>query len=41
MQGYVRVSPAGSKVPLSYSIGTNMPKEVGEEKQALKGKDKK
>lgn len=41
MQGYVRVSPAGSKVPLSYSLGTNISKEVGEEKQALKGKDKK
>lgn len=27
MQGYVRVSPAGSNVPLTYSLGTNMPKE--------------
>ncbi len=27
MQGYVRVSPAGSNVPLSYSLGTNKPKE--------------
>ena len=26
MQGYVRVSPAGSNVPLSFSVGTNMPK---------------
>ena len=25
MQGYVRVSPAGSNVPLSYSVGTNVP----------------
>jgi len=27
MQGYARVSPAGSNVPLSFSTGTNMPKE--------------
>lgn len=26
MQGYVRVSPAGSNVPLKWSIGTNQPK---------------
>lgn len=26
MQGYVRVSPAGSSVPLSWSVGTNLPK---------------
>ncbi|MBP9793370.1 MAG: Sec-dependent nitrous-oxide reductase [Flavobacterium sp.] len=26
MQGYVRVSPAGSNVPLSWSVGTNLPK---------------
>lgn len=26
MQGYVRVSPAGSNVPLTYSLGTNKPK---------------
>jgi len=26
MQGYVRVSPAGSTVPISYSLGTNLPK---------------
>ncbi len=26
MQGYVRVSPAGSTLPLTYSVGTNMPK---------------
>ena len=26
MQGYVRVSPAGSNVPLEWSIGTNQPK---------------
>ncbi len=26
MQGYVRVSPAGSTVPLSFSLGTNLPK---------------
>lgn len=26
MQGYVRVSPAGSKVPISFSLGTNLPK---------------
>ncbi len=25
MQGYVRVSPAGSTVPLTYSLGTNLP----------------
>ncbi|MFK7001375.1 Sec-dependent nitrous-oxide reductase [Flavobacterium oreochromis] len=25
MQGYVRVSPAGSKVPITYSVGTNLP----------------
>ncbi|WP_119791170.1 Sec-dependent nitrous-oxide reductase [Flavobacterium anhuiense] len=27
MQGYVRVSPAGSNVPITYSVGTNLPKE--------------
>lgn len=27
MQGYVRVSPAGSNVSISYSVGTNLPKE--------------
>jgi len=26
MQGYIRVSPAGSNVPISYSVGTNLPK---------------
>jgi nitrous-oxide reductase len=26
MQGYVRVSPAGSAVPLTWSVGTNIPK---------------
>jgi nitrous-oxide reductase len=26
MQGYVRVSPAGSNVPISFSTGTNIPK---------------
>ncbi len=26
MQGYARVSPAGSSVPISYSTGTNLPK---------------
>jgi len=26
MQGYVRVSPAGSTVPLTWSVGTNIPK---------------
>ena len=26
MQGYVRVSPAGSQVPLTFSVGTNQPK---------------
>ena len=25
MQGYMRVSPAGSNVPISYSLGTNLP----------------
>lgn len=28
MQGYIRVSPAGSTVPLSYSTGTNKPAET-------------
>lgn len=27
MSGYVRVSPAGSNVPLTFSLGTNQPKE--------------
>lgn len=27
MQGYARVSPAGSNVPLTFSTGTNMPKD--------------
>ncbi len=27
MQGYARVSPAGSTVPLTFSTGTNMPKD--------------
>jgi nitrous-oxide reductase len=27
MQGYVRVSPTGSSTPLTYSLGTNLPKE--------------
>lgn len=26
MQGYMRVSPKGSSVPISYSLGTNLPK---------------
>lgn len=26
MQGYVRVSPVGSTVPITYSLGTNLPK---------------
>ena len=30
MQGYVRVSPAGSNVPLTYSLGTNIPKADAE-----------
>lgn len=25
MQGYIRVSPAGSNVPITYSLGTNLP----------------
>lgn len=25
MQGYIRISPAGSNVPISYSVGTNLP----------------
>jgi nitrous-oxide reductase len=33
MQGYVRVSPAGSNVPLSYSLGTNMPKAEDDDKK--------
>jgi nitrous-oxide reductase len=33
MQGYVRVSPAGSNTPLTYSIGTNLPKEDKAEKK--------
>ncbi len=28
MQGYVRVSPAGSTVPISFSVGTNFPKQT-------------
>jgi hypothetical protein len=28
MQGYVRVSPAGSNVPITYSLGTNLPAAV-------------
>ncbi|MCC7401062.1 MAG: Sec-dependent nitrous-oxide reductase [Chitinophagaceae bacterium] len=28
MQGYIRVSPAGSNVPLTFSTGTNMPKDT-------------
>ena len=28
MQGYIRVSPAGSNVPLTYSVGTNKPAET-------------
>jgi nitrous-oxide reductase len=28
MQGYVRVSPAGSNIPLAFSTGTNMPAET-------------
>ncbi len=27
MQGYLRVSPAGSNVPITYSLGTNLPAE--------------
>ena len=30
MQGYVRVSPAGSNVPLTFSLGTNIPKPDAE-----------
>jgi hypothetical protein len=41
MQGYVRVSPVGSNVPLSYSLGTNMPKVEGDEKGEEKEKGKK
>ena len=25
MQGYIRVSPANSNIPISYSLGTNLP----------------
>ncbi|HNP34130.1 MAG TPA: nitrous oxide reductase, partial [Flavobacterium sp.] len=25
MQGYIRVSPTGSSVPITYSLGTNLP----------------
>ncbi|WP_136668817.1 Sec-dependent nitrous-oxide reductase [Flavobacterium sp. H122] len=28
MQGYVRVSPAGSNVPISFSVGTNLPNQA-------------
>lgn len=28
MQGYVRVSPAGSTVPIQFSVGTNLPKDA-------------
>jgi nitrous-oxide reductase len=27
MQGYLRVSPAGSNVSITYSLGTNLPVE--------------
>mgnify|MGYP001570130827 CR=1 FL=1 len=33
MQGYVRVSPAGSNVPLTFSLGTNLPKAGPEVKK--------
>lgn len=33
MQGYVRVSPAGSSVPLTFSIGTNLPKADSTQKK--------
>ncbi len=33
MQGYARVSPAGSNVPLTFSTGTNMPKEDSTQKK--------
>lgn len=33
MQGYVRVSPAGSNVPLTFSLGTNLPKAEPEVKK--------
>lgn len=33
MQGYVRVSPAGSSVPLTFSTGTNLPKADSTQKK--------
>jgi nitrous-oxide reductase len=33
MQGYVRVSPAGSAVPISFSTGTNLPKNETDTKK--------
>lgn len=36
MQGYIRVSPAGSNVKLSYSVGTNLPKDEGSSKYQVK-----
>ncbi len=34
MSGYVRVSPAGSNVPISFSTGTNLPKDAAASAQA-------
>ncbi|MBC7759986.1 MAG: nitrous oxide reductase, partial [Phormidesmis sp. FL-bin-119] len=36
MSGYVRVSPAGSNVPISFSTGTNMPASEGAAKTTAK-----
>jgi hypothetical protein len=33
MQGYVRVSAAGSAVPISFSTGTNLPKNETDTKK--------
>jgi nitrous-oxide reductase len=37
MQGYIRISPAGANVPLSFSTGTNLP-AVSEKKDTAKTK---
>ena len=41
MQGYVRVSPAGSNVPISYSIGTNKPADAATTTDSSKNTAKK
>ncbi len=41
MSGYVRVSPAGSNVPISYSIGTNKPADAATTTDSSKNTAKK